>query len=369
MQQLHFFPSRIMALYVGRLFLLRSFAILFGLVLVLQTLDLLGESGKILAVAGNGDSDVWRYVGLRLPQIIETFLPFSVLLGTILTLATMNQNSEVIAMKSAGMSAHQVLAPLFLAALLVAGISFTFNERIVTRATAALSAWQKVEYARIPKDSGIRTNIWVRAGNDLINAGTVETSGDQVRLGDIRIYERTGGILSSILSADAARPTTGTAAGGWELTNARRFVRRSGTMQPLGTIVAARGVRPEQFTLAQVKGDELPFTRLRSAVADLEAAGRPVASLKAALWHKISGPLSAILMPLLGAVAAFGLARSGKLFVRAVLGMALGFAYFVTDNFALAMGDLGAYPPLLAAWGPFILFALIGETILIRTEE
>ena len=74
-------------------------------------------------------------------------------------------------------------------------------------------------------------------------------------------------------------------------------------------------------------------------------------------------------MPLLGAVAAFGIARSGKLFIRAVIGMGLGFAYFVADNFALAMGDLGAYPPLLAAWAPFFLFLLIGETVLIRTEE
>ncbi|WP_447760519.1 LPS export ABC transporter permease LptG [Sphingopyxis panaciterrae] len=365
MHQLHFFPSRTMALYVGRLFLVRSFAILFALVLILQTLDLLGESGKILAVAGNSDSDVWRYVGLRLPQIIETFLPFSVLLGTILTLITLNQNSEVIAMKASGMSAHQVLAPLFLAALLVAGVSFVFNERIVTRSNAALSVWQKVQYAQVPKDSGVRSNIWVRAGDDLINAQTVQTGGPAVELGKITIYERTQGVLSSILSADSARAVDG----GWELTNAKRFLRRSGTLEPLGNIVAAKGVRPDQFTLAQVDGDELPFLQLQSAIADLEAAGRPVDALKGVLWHKISGPLSAILMPLLGAVAAFGLARSGKLFVRAILGMALGFAYFVADNFALAMGDLGAYSPFLAAWGPFILFALIGEMILIRTEE
>jgi lipopolysaccharide export system permease protein len=52
-----------------------------------------------------------------------------------------------------------------------------------------------------------------------------------------------------------------------------------------------------------------------------------------------------------------------------VIGMALGFAYFVADNFGLAMGNLGAYPPLLAAWGPFMLFLLIGEAVLIRTEE
>jgi lipopolysaccharide export system permease protein len=74
-------------------------------------------------------------------------------------------------------------------------------------------------------------------------------------------------------------------------------------------------------------------------------------------------------MPILGSVAAFGLARSGHLFVRAVMGMALGFAYFVADNFSLAMGNLGAYPPILAAWAPFFLFLLVGETVLFRTEE
>jgi lipopolysaccharide export system permease protein len=49
------------------------------------------------------------------------------------------------------------------------------------------------------------------------------------------------------------------------------------------------------------------------------------------------GPADALL-----GVAAFGLARSGQLFMRAVIGMALGFAYFVVDNAALAMGSFGA---------------------------
>jgi lipopolysaccharide export system permease protein len=55
--------------------------------------------------------------------------------------------------------------------------------------------------------------------------------------------------------------------------------------------------------------------------------------------------------------------------MRATVGMALGFAYFVADNFSLAMGNAGAYPPAIAAWAPFLLFLLIGETVLIRTEE
>ena len=126
---------------------------------------------------------------------------------------------------------------------------------------------------------------------------------------------------------------------------------------------------PDRFTLANVNGDGLSFRGLADAVHALHAAGRPPAPLETILWHKLASPLSAVLMPLLAGVAGFGLARSGRLFIRIIVGMALGFTYFIADNFALAMGNIGAYPPLLAAWAPFLLFLLIGEAVLIRTEE
>ena len=85
-----------------RLFLTRSLAVLFALILVLMTLDLLGEAGKILAVPGNTNSDLWHYVALRLPLLASRFLPFSVLLGTLIAFVGLNQNSEVVAMKAAG---------------------------------------------------------------------------------------------------------------------------------------------------------------------------------------------------------------------------------------------------------------------------
>jgi len=49
--------------------------------------------------------------------------------------------------------------------------------------------------------------------------------------------------------------------------------------------------------------------------------------------------------------------------------MFLGFAFFVADNFMLAMGDFGAVPPLAAAWAPLVIFLLIGESVLLKTEE
>lgn len=360
-----FFPSRTITLYMAKMFLVRSFAVLFAIAIVLQTLDLLGESDKVLAHPGNDSGELWAYISLRFPQIIAFLLPFSILLGTLITLATLNQNSEVISMKAAGLSAHQILAPLMVASFGVAIISFAFNDRVVARSNATLGLWQKAEYGPIPRADNVKMDVWVRDGDNLIHAKQVTGRGAATRLGDVTVYNRAGGMLQGVVTAG----TAAMAGQAWRLTDAVRFDVASGKRVRLGTIIAAPGVRADQFTLATVDGDGLSFRRLWVAIRELKAAGRPTQALEAILWHKLAGPLSAILMPLLGAVAAFGIARSGRLFVRAVIGMGLGFAYFVADNFGLAMGNLGAYPPLLAAWGPFFLFLLIGEAVLIQTEE
>ena len=365
MINLKFFPSRQIALYVARLFFTRSFAVLGGLVVILMTLDLLGTSGQILAHPGNGDAELWRYVGLRVPQLVTRFLPFAVLLGTLITLVGLNQHSEIITMKAAGISAHQIIAPLVLAGLLVAFINFGFNERVTTRASAALSAWEAVDYGPIPPATLVHANVWVQNGDDLILARRVSGSGDRVRLDGVTLYDRTGGTLHRIVDGQVGL----WGPNGLELAGVSEFLVDSGQFNRMARATLNRDVSPSEFTLASADPDEQDFAQLRQSIAALENAGRPTASLRAGLWHKFSGPLSTVLMPLLAAVAAFGLARSGQLFVRAVIGMALGFAYFVADNFALAMGNFGAYPPFLAAWGPFLLFLLVGETVLIRTEE
>jgi lipopolysaccharide export system permease protein len=365
MINLHFFPSRHIAIYLARLFFTRSFAMLAALVVVLMTLDLLGNSGQILAHPGNGDAELWRYVGLRLPQLINRFLPFSILLGTLITLATLNQNSEIVSMKAAGISAHQIIAPLILAAALFAGVHFAFNERVVTRATATLDAWEAADWGPVPATSDVQTNVSLVHGDDLIFIRRVAGRHAAVQLASIDIYEREGGTLHRIISADRGRR----AGDGWELEGVQTFSVDTGQTARMARMRFGRGITPDQITLAGVDPDKQDFWTLRESIHDLQAANRSTDSLEANLWRKIASPMSSILMPLLAAVAAFGLARSGQLMARAVIGMALGFAYFVADNFALAMGNFGAYPPLLAAWGPFLLFLLVGEAVLIRTEE
>jgi lipopolysaccharide export system permease protein len=362
---LQFFPSRQIALYTVKLFLTRSLAVLVALVMVLMTLDLLGESGKILAVPGNTDADLWRYVSLRLPLLISRFMPFSVLLGTLIAFAGLNQHSEVISMKAAGISAHQILAPLIVASLGVAALAFVFNETVVVNSARTVNAWSANEYEPVPEETGVLSNVWLLVGDDMVRARHVGGSGANVHMERLEIYEREGGALRRVIKVARADPIPGA----WRLQDVRIYDSGMNLVTQVREMTGLAGVAAERFTLAKVDPDERDFFSLKTAITEMERAGRPTAAAEAGLWHKVSAPLSTVLMPLLAAIAAFGLARSGNVLIRACIGMALGFAYFVADNFSLAMGNVGAYSPLMAAWGPFALFLLIGETVLIRSEE
>jgi lipopolysaccharide export system permease protein len=259
-----------------------------------------------------------------------------------------------------------VLAPLLLTALVVGIGSFAFNERVVTRATATLKAWDANEYRKVPPDSGVKTNVFLTDGTNILSASTVSGTGAAIEMSGVTWYRRapSGAIADQVRAARAVYANPG-----WRLDNATVFDIAGARSERLASMVVGQKITPEQVSLGSVDADSQSFWQLRRSINDFDAAGRRTAELKAKWWHKLSGPLSSVLMPLLGAVAAFGLARSGKVLVRAVIGMALGFAYFVVDNAALSMGSFGGYPPLLAAWSPFLLFAMIGETVLVRTEE
>jgi lipopolysaccharide export system permease protein len=365
MINLDFLPSRQLAWYLTKLFVTRTLAVLILLVIVLMALDLLGESGKILRVEGNGEAELWRYVSLRVPLLVQRFLPFSALLGTLIALASLNQHSEVVAMKAAGLSAHQILAPMLFASLGLAALAFVFNEAIAVDSNRTVTAWSDNDYEPLKAESGVQSNIWVRSGDDFAQAKLVIGRGAQVRLRNVTVFEREGNRLTRIVKAESAVQKPG----GWQLENVSTYDADMNFARKLPSLDALPGVTPDRFNLAKVRADEQDVVDLRESIAELEAAGRPTDEIRAGYWHKFSGPLSVVLMPLLAAIAAFGLARSGQVLLRAAAGMALGFTYFVVDNLSLALGNAGAYPGWLAAWAPLFLFFLIGEAILIRSEE
>jgi len=251
MINLSFFPSRRMALYMVRLFLTRSLAVLIALVLILMTLDLLGESGKILAVPGNGDAELWHYVALRIPLLVSRFLPFSVLLGTLIAFVGLNQHSEVVAMKAAGLSAHQILAPLIVASIGIAIALFAFNETVVVKSSRVVTAWSDNDYKPVPPESGILSNVWILNGDDLVRAGLVIGHAPNLRVQNLQIYDRGGGSLQRTILAVRAIPRLRT--NDWLLQDVRIYDANMNVVVRRPAMAGLAGVTPNQLTLAKVE--------------------------------------------------------------------------------------------------------------------
>ena len=157
------------------------------------------------------------------------------------------------------------------------------------------------------------------------------------------IYDRKAARCA--VRAERARPV----GDAWLLEGVRIYDSNRNIISRRAQMIGLKGIDAEQLTLAKVDPEELDYFTLSERIGQLERAGRTTDAARAGLLHKLSGPLSTLLMPLLAAVAAFGLARSGQVLLRATVGMALGFAYFVADNFSLAMGNVG--PPPVPAPG------------------
>jgi len=360
-------PSRTLARYMVKMQLGRFMGILLGLTAVLQFLDLLGASDDILKAEGATWVSIFSYVSMRAPQLISQFAPFAALLASLLTLATLNQHSEVVIMKSAGLSAHRILLPLGLASFVIAAGHFLFNEAIVVHGNAELEYWQENNYAvDLPPNTNLAGRVWIKEDNLIILVESVSRSGNRTVLDKVSIYERDEAKrLTAMVKADFAWYQNGK----WTLHEARRFDTKSHEL----TITPVQDwnipTKPNRFMALTVKANHVSLLTLWSSMQRLQKEGIPTDRLMASFMQKIAGPAATLLMPLLAAVAAFGVHRAGSLVLRLVIGMALGFSFFVADNFMLAMGEFGAAPPFLAAWAPFFLFLLLGYAVIFHTEE
>lgn len=363
----YFVPSRTLGRYMARLFLTRFAGIVIGVGVVLQMLDLLAQSDTILAGAGNGDAALLRYVSLRLPDLLSRFIPFSALLAALLTLAQLSQHSEITIMKASGLSAHRILLPLTLACLVIALAHFLFAQTVVTNANAELAYWKRFDYAAdLPPPPDIVDDIWLTDGREIILVQAVSRSGSRVILDKVTIYQRDeANLLTGILRADFAWHTDGR----WTLYAVRRFDVMTHEITTAESLAWDLKAPPDRFFAARIDADQETFSSLYASIRQLRQEGQTVDALSASLYQKVAEPLGTVLMPLLGAIAGFGVARRGKLFARMAAGMGLGFAYFVADNFMLAMGKFGAAPPLLAAFGPMAVFLSLGLALLFHSEE
>lgn len=360
--------DRILTTYIGRQFLVGFAGLLLFFVIILQMLDLLDKSADIVAHSGAGGDAVWRYVTLRAPQIASQFAPFAALLSIVLTLSQLNLRSEITVMRSAGLSVNRVLLPIGLMCGGVALAHFLFQEFVVVRATEELAYWEANDFRpNLPPDDGTRTNVRIAFGSEFIHAGSAARVGEQVVLNRVTITRLDNlGLLTAKTEAESAQFFRGA----WTLIGSRTFEATGETKIAAAAATPwATTLNPELLFALSLNPDRTPMLDLARKITQLRREGADTKPAETSLLSRFSKPAATLVMPLLGAIAGFGVTRQGNQLARAALGGALGFSYFIAENLMLALGKLGVAPAFIGAFFPFALFLVVGFSIILAMEN
>lgn len=353
--------------YVGRLFIVRFLGLLAFFVIVLQALDLLNRSEAIMAADGATSASIVDYIFLRAPQIVSQFTPFAALLAIVVALSGLNLSSEIIVMRAAGMSVHRVLMPIGIACFAIAVAHFLFHELVVVDASERLAYWEANEFeVGLEYDTTTRANIRVTHEGEIVSAASAARTSAGVRLIDVVIYELDErGLARAVIEARSALFE----GGAWRLFEVRGASEATVAAERSPTRLWNTSLSPELLFALTLNPDRSSIPTIIRQIGQLtrdDADARPATT---SLFGRLSKPMSTLLMPLLGAIAGFGVSRQGNQLMRASVGGALGFFYFVAENLMLAIGKLGVVPPFLGAFFPFAIFLVVGFAILLAMES
>jgi len=353
--------------YMARTFALRIVVALVTILALLQTMDVVGESNRILAASGAGEGDLWRYAGLRLPLLLSQFLPFTVLIAALITFGTFAATSQVIVMRALGLSPHQILAPMLTVGALCGLFHFVWNEEVAMSAAARLAMWQAGGYgragARVPASADA---TWVATPQGVVRA-RVSPRGGGLGVSGVAIFAMTaeGQLSKVILAEDGVLGDDGIGT----LRNVRAIDLAGDALREVPRTDWFPGVRPEHFLYHTAVAEQTSLTHLMQSIRAATDIAHDTRILSTELHHKFARPMASLLMPLLAALVAFGLARTNNVLMRAGAALALGFGYFIFDDLMMSMGRAGALPPMLAAWTAGVLFFLVSEAMLFRSEQ
>ncbi|MFP4008370.1 MAG: LptF/LptG family permease [Spirulinaceae cyanobacterium] len=332
------------------------------------------EYGLMLTVA-------LQYIFLKLPQFVAYAFPVSMLLATLMAYSRLSTQSELIALRSVGVSVYRLVIPALIFSLFVSGLTFAFNEYIVQSANyqAAVILEKALgqdrptfkeenifypEYTEVQDEDGDRRKVLSR----LFYAEQF----DGREMYGVTIFDRSQDGVNQIISAQSAS---------WNLQE-NKWDFNNGTIYLVAPDGSYRNILRFDRQLLQLPRSALDFAQrdidpsemnISQAVEYMEVLRvsndeKGLRQLEARIHRAIAFPFVCVVFCLLGAAIGTQPQQGGRAASFSVA-VAVVFIYYVLNFVMTAMGSVGVLPPLLAAWVANIFGFAIGAGLLVKSAQ
>lgn len=363
--------SPTLSLYIGRQYLsafVATLAVVSGIVLMFDVIELLRRASGKQAI---GFFMVVEMALCKLPQMVQTLLPFAVMIGAMIVFWRLTRTRELVVTRAAGVSVWQFLAPIMIL-VFVLGI-------LMVSVFNPLASSLFSRYERMQDQAQIRLNnplsfssgfgLWLREtlGNrqTVIHAQTVRQEGLSLVLGGVSIFHlednrftfrhdaKLGRIADQRIDLDQV----------WEIVPGR-------PSEPREHITL-----PTTLTISKIQDnfsspETMSFWELPGFIRFTEESGFSAQKHRMYFQSLLASPILLCAMVLVAAV--FSLRpnlRMGGVMIRLGGGVGAGFLLFFFSKVTFALGLSGTLPPSLAAWSPAMVTLLAGLSTLFHLED
>lgn len=356
---------RILRRYLMRQVFAAVGLVLTALLLLFSFFDLIYQLRE-LGTSGLGLRQALLFVLLGVPAHLYELMPVAALIGTLLAIAQMVVHSEYAVMRTAGVSILSIGRALLQVGAVLAVFTFVSGEVLIPLSEGV------VQKLRLDRSGGTavaqasRSGLWLREGQSFVNVARILYDAS---LQEVRIYEfDADDRLRSITLAQRGRHLHSSA---WLLRDLTltRFEGTRVVVSRLAQMEWQSSLTPGVVNVLLTPPESMTLLTLSSYVAHLKANRQDATRYEVALWNKIIYPLAVLVMMVLALPFAYLNVRDGGVSGKIFAGIMLGLGFHLINRLFSHVGQLSAWPPLVAAGVPTLLFLTLAVAMLVRLER
>jgi len=325
---------------------------------VYLVLDMMDKIPRFIR-SGAAARDMFIFFVCKLPEMIGQTASFSILMATLLTLGLFSRNSEIIAMRSCGVSLLRISLPMLALGLAASLLLLVNTELVVPRSYERMEHIERVAIRKQGENAVFkRNNIWFRSGTMVVQARLFEPQEKALKSVIVWTVDSSMNPLARI-DAESAEFHDGR----WTLKTVvvKDFIPGAGfSMRTAPSMELPLNLKIDDLKVLDNNADNLSYSKLKEYADNLRRSGYHAFRYLTMMHAKLSAPFAAFVMVILGIPFALRSSRSGGIALGVGASIAIGFAYFVVNAVLLSYGRSGVLPPIVAAWGANLLFVMGG---------
>jgi LPS export ABC transporter permease LptF/LPS export ABC transporter permease LptG len=331
------------------------------------------QTGRYFEIVFHGvmpSSFVWGLALALLPTVLVFTIPMAVLSGTIIGLGRMGSDSELVAMRAAGVSTWRMIWPALALGLLATAATAELNLKEAPRAQQQLKS-VAIRSALYKLDSPVEPRtftttlpnsvIYVRDGDKSHGQwGRVFIQSQQAGHPTLLVTARAGRIDSSadtseLVLQDAMQTTLPIA----EARDQSFTVERLDLLRIVFN--TGRSSLLQSLQKEDSGPDEMGFTELRQFIAESSGPKKREASM--ILHKRLAFSLTPFVFSLFGAALALRMRRGSRGF-GVLMSLLILLVYYLVMLGGDQMARAGSVPPIIGAWAATVLTLAVGVTLL-----